>query len=98
MGAEDIRKEYLEWLCRLVGADPDHTLLWRKLHNIMFTWVLPMDENRAEDGKHLRVKFGDISGLPGEIKGACNFLEMCVALATRINDDIFEHGLSSFCP
>lgn len=94
MGAEDIRKEYLEWLCRLVGADPDHTLLWRKLHNIMFTWVLPMDENRAEDGKYLRYLFSlekpeiDREEVDYALSGPCSVMEFLVGLAKRIEDDI----------
>lgn len=94
MDGNEIRKEYLEWLCKLVGADPDYTLLWRKLHDIPFIWVLPMDENRAEDGKYLRYLFClekenlDREDVDYALSGPCSVMEFLVGLAKRIEDDI----------
>lgn len=101
--ARDLRlyNGYFHWLLETVMYQEmkregrSYLYLLQAMRAKTFTVVVPNDANRAEDGKHLRVKFGDISGLPGEIKGACNFLEMCIALATRINDDIFEHDINS---
>lgn len=64
--------------------------LLKYMRNVQFTWSVDYDVNRASDGKYLRHRFRDESGLDGDIKGACSFLEMCVALAIRMNDDIFE--------
>ena len=60
------------------------------LRSRKFTWLVPNDVNRAEDGKYLRVTYRMESGINGEIKGSCTFLEMCIALAIRMNDDIFS--------
>lgn len=92
---------YFHWLLETVmyremkRSGRSYLYLLKAMRGKTFTWTVPNDVNRAEDGKNLRVKFSNISGLPGEIKGSCNFLEMCVALAYRINDDIFEHDLGS---
>ena len=95
MGYEErINDEYFEWLCELVDADRyDRQLSYRKLlmhlHNIEFTWLIPRDGNRADDGIQLRRRFSlfrnDMS-LSRYIYGPCSVLEMMVALAIRCED------------
>lgn len=93
---------YFHWLLERVmyqemkRSGRSYLYLLQAMRAKTFTWLIENDVNRAEDGKHLRIRFGELYGFDGtQIKGACNFLEMCVALATRINDDIFEHDMGS---
>ena len=89
MSENEIKKEYLQWLCNMVNADPLHHLLWIFLHNEWFIWVLPMDENRAEDGKYLRylyslerVEKGRVTAeeVDHALSGPCTILEFLVGL------------------
>jgi hypothetical protein len=63
------------------------------LHNIEFTWFIPHDDNRADDGIQLRRKFSlahdDIS-LSDYITGPCSVLEMMIALAIRCEETIMD--------
>ncbi len=96
LDAVDIRKEYLKWLCSLVHGGEKWSFLWNKLHNMAFVWLIPMDENRAEDGKYLRYLFGlELSeqGISAEeieeiLDGPCSVMEFLVGLARRIEEDI----------
>ena len=93
---------YYHWLLEMVmfkelkRSGRSYKYLLNAMHKKDFTVELANDVNRYQDGKNLRILFRDISGLPGdEIKGSCTFLEMCVALANRITNDIFEHDPNS---
>ena len=57
MDEATIKKEYFEWLCSLVKAEKKYSMLWQKLHDMDFVWIVDRDENRAEDGKYLRYIF-----------------------------------------
>ena len=87
---------YFRWLLDQVMYDDmrrsgrSYRKLLEYMRNVQFTWLIDFDKNRADDGKNLRYIFQTETGIEGEIKGACSFLEMCIALARRINDDIFE--------
>ena len=93
-----INDEYFEWLCELIDSGRfSRKVSYRKLlvhlHNIEFTWLIPMDYNRADDGVQLRRKFGlardDIS-LQRYLTGPCSVLEMMIALAIRCEDAITD--------
>lgn len=86
-----VNDEYFEWLCELIDIQRfskrvSYRKLLMHLHNIEFTWIIPMDFNRADDGIKLRRRFGlarnDMT-LPNYIVGPCSVLEMMVALALR---------------
>lgn len=93
-----INDEYFEWLCELVndGRFSKH-ISYRKLlmqlHNTEFTWFIPNDDNRADDGIQLRRRFslvrGDMS-LSNYILGPCSVLEMMAALAIRCEETIMD--------
>lgn len=94
-----VKKDYFNWLCSLVEAEEDHSLLWQKLHSMAFVWIIPMDENRAADGKYLRYIFtveayDRIPADPEEVEeylsGPCSVLEFLVGLARRMENDIME--------
>ena len=86
-----VNNEYFQWLCELIDSKrfSKHTSyekLLTHLHNIEFTWIVPYDDNRADDGIQLRRKYSlarDDVALARYISGPCSVLEMMVALAIR---------------
>lgn len=89
-----VNDEYFEYLCELVDTSRfAKSLSYRKLlmhlHNIEFTWLIPLDGNRADDGIQLRRRFAlvreDLS-LQRYLNGPCSVLEMMVALAVRCEE------------
>lgn len=92
MSPTESKWDYFQWLCSIVNADdPDHPFrnLMRELYLHEFTWTVKNDENRAGDALDLRRGFLEERGLPtGSIDGPCSVLEMMVALACRIEDQI----------
>ena len=96
-----MNEEYFNWLCELVCGDgySEHLLrreLLRHLHQTEFTYILPMDGNRFEDGINLRYRFGDEIGYDARIITSyiddrpCSVLEMMVALAARCEEQIMN--------
>ena len=89
---------YFEWLIGLVDCPPEYTRLMEKLDSRDFTWLNPMDSHRAQDGISLRGKYLDQTGANATeeiFMHPCSVLEMMVALACRIDDDIMfdpEYG------
>ena len=80
-------QSYFEWLYSQVASrsnpNPQRTywLLLEEMHNKRFSWFVPNDDNRVEDGLELRYEF--LNG-PGESEEYCSFLEMLIALSRRV--------------
>lgn len=84
---------YFEWLYSQFAAvrnrNPAQSYweLSRYLFTREFTWFVPNDDNRVEDGKELRCEFlseqGDDEFDPEWMDLGCSMLEMLVALARR---------------
>jgi hypothetical protein len=98
---ERINEEYFNWLCDLVDSmrfakDVSYHKLLSHLHNIEFTYFVPYDDNRADDGIQLRRRFGlvrnDMS-FSSCLYGPCSVLEMMVALAIRCEETIMDDAL-----
>ena len=98
---ERINDEYFEWLCELVdigrfARQVSYRKLLAHLHNIEFTWFVPHDDNRADDGIQLRRRFAidrhDMT-LSSYIYGPCSVLEMMIALAIRCEETIMDDAL-----
>ena len=98
---EHINNEYFDWLCELIDSRRfskhiSYRKLLMHLHDIEFTWLIPMDDNRADDGIQLRRRFAlvrrDIS-LSDYILGPCSVLEMMVALTIRYEETIMDDAL-----
>lgn len=98
MTRNEIREEYFVWLCDQVykkrfSAVISYDRLLRRLHETEFIFLIPMDENRADDGVELRWQFvcddyaprfhGEIMD---ELDGPCSVLEMMVALCVRCEE------------
>jgi len=92
MGNE-LQERYFDWMYnRVMGDRYSYRMLLRRLNEIPFSYILPMDENRKEDGLYLRYKFGYECGWSDQDIAnrldisECSVLEMMVALAVRCED------------
>lgn len=102
MTKNDILDDYFDWIYQIVsgGFSPkklSYKKLLRLLFNTEFTYSMPMDGNRYEDGIDLRYRFGDDVGVEdAAIAGylddkPCSVLEMMVALAFRMEEQIMTN-------
>ena len=100
----DIVNEYFEWMYHLVCNDIKYNKLsYRKLlyflHSVTFVPKLEMDDNRRMDGIDFRYRFGYENGYSDEyIKRyldtrECSVLEMMIALAFRVEEQIMDNTL-----
>jgi hypothetical protein len=85
---------YYTWLYGQVGSvnitHPSRTYwaLFKLLFKKEFVWIIPNDDNRAEDGKALRAEFLEQERI-GEVEEdwmryGCSMLELLIALARRM--------------
>ena len=96
-----INDEYFDWLCEVVDSKRfskhvSYKKLLMHLHNIEFTWFIPYDDNRADDGIMLRRKYAlahHDEELSDYISGPCSVLEMMAALAIRCEESIMDDTL-----
>lgn len=70
-----------------------------KLHSVEFTYIIPRDSNRADDGINMRYRFVISHGYEYEdiyedimdaLDGPCSVLEMIIALAIRCEETIMD--------
>ena len=96
-----INDDYFDWLCEVVDSKRfskhvSYRKLLMHLHNIEFTWFIPYDDNRADDGIMLRRKYAlahHDEELSDYISGPCSVLEMMAALAIRCEESIMDDTL-----
>ncbi len=95
MRSQPLDELYFRWLYRQV-ADPHSKDLslsyWKLLKELFsreFTWTVPHDDNRAEDGKELRSEFiheEDLTRVDQTwMEVGCSMLEMMVGLSRRLS-------------
>lgn len=99
MVENELRSEYFEWLFNYVceGRFADN-ISYRKLltylHETEFTYLIPLDVNRAMDGICLRYRFVLAYELDKEVldylDGPCSVFEMILALAIRCEENIMD--------
>jgi hypothetical protein len=86
--------QYLTWLYSQVGevktrkSSKTYWNLLRKLFCTEFAWFVPNDDNRAEDGRELRLEWAASENieLPDNwLRLGCSFLEMLIGLARRLD-------------
>ena len=98
----NVRDEYLDWMYNIVCDDRysrniSYRLLFEHLNETEFTYILPMDANRWEDGVNLRYRFGDECGYDNRFIASyldtkpCSVLEMMIALAVRCEVHIMDN-------
>lgn len=96
MTRDALNDSYFVWMCQLVDGKNYERHLLIHLHEVDFTYTIPMDGNRAEDGIDLRYRFGRECGYDDVLVAAylddrpCTVLEMMVALALRCEEHIME--------
>lgn len=86
---------YFSWLYSQVGSveitNPSRTYwgILRELYTTEFFWIVPNDDNRAEDGKELRYEFlheENIEHVDKEwLELGCSMLEMMIGLSRRLS-------------
>lgn len=97
----DLKTQYFEWMYRMVcNRDYLANLSFRKLisflHQTDFSYSLPMDANRADDGVELRYRFGQENGIAEPVVSSelddrpCSVLEMMIALSLRCEEHIMD--------
>lgn len=88
-----LTNHYYVWLLKLIRVDdhPGYSKLLKYLRLKEFYWSIPNDKNRSDDGKELRNDFlRENNLLSSDIweEEPCSVLEMIIALARRISEDI----------
>lgn len=84
---------YFTWLYHHVAEDsrnPSETYwkLLRQLYCKEFVWIIPNDDNRAEDGKDLRLEFVESEGIDVDhewMNMTCSMLELLIGLSRRLS-------------
>lgn len=97
-----MREDYFDWLYSLVmGRDEKYTVLCEFLDSVEFVVMVPMDNNRYEDGISLRYRYAYDKSISERLATrnlgdrGCTVFEMMVALALRMEEDIMcgtEYG------
>lgn len=91
---------YFDWMYQLVADDrypTSYRKLFSRLHGTEFTYTIPMDGNRAEDGIELRYRFGHENKYPDVMVAnlldvyPCSILEMMIALSVRCEEHLMEN-------
>lgn len=96
---KNLEELYFEWLLSFVYNDHyfknlSYRRILKYLYLREFYYILPMDENRCQDGIDLRYRFGRENNIDDrEISTSldirpCSVLEMMVALSCRIEESI----------
>ena len=99
MTKDELNNLYFNWMCQLVytnrySKNLSYKKLLYRLHDTNFTYVMPMDDNRAEDGIELRYRFAHENGYDHPMIATyldnrpCSVLEMMVALSLRCEENI----------
>lgn len=101
MNRDQLSNEYFEWMYNLVCSNGHYNKLsYRKLltflHNVEFTYIIELDENRVSDGIDFRYRFGYENGYSREDIAEyldfrpCSVFEMMVSLAFRLEEQIMD--------
>ena len=90
-----IRESYFEWLLKMIKPTTNYRSLLEMLFNIDFISIIPMDNNRINDGNLLRheyIREKNYQSYYIEYLGehGCSILEMMIALSRRIEVDIMS--------
>lgn len=98
---DELENLYMEWMYQLVCTDiycgnASYCKLVTYLNNVEFTYSIALDGNRAEDGRDLRNRFGQIHGYPRPLIADVldyrnsSVLEMLIALCIRCEEHIMS--------
>ena len=90
---EDFSNAYKNWMLDSMGRK-EFSILFDLLHETEFRWnerKFPRDSDRADDGRYLRLRFSNESGMELReewLLWECSFLEFLISLAYSIDDQI----------
>ena len=104
MGNTVVDTAYYDWLLEQVdyypGEDDDIDIALEMMFVTPFRWSVDNDDNRAEDGLQLRSIFIEDEGWNTNpfFEESCSVLEMLIALAIRIENDIMWDGETNKTP
>lgn len=95
---DELKERYFNWMYGIVigPSKASYRKLLKRLNEISFTYTLPMDSNREQDGIDLRYRFGHANGVSERIIvnaldiHDCSVLEMMVALAIHCEEDVMD--------
>lgn len=99
---DEIINDYFNWLSDLVckkrfAKQISYRKLLMRLHDIEFTFSIPRDQNRAEDGVNLRYRYAITNGYEDSydiileyLDGPCSVLEMMIALSVICEENIMD--------
>lgn len=102
MTKNEVINEYFEWLCAFVCDETNSLqhLSYRKLlyllHKTEFTYTIPRDGNRYEEGVELRYRFGYERQYSQSMISCylddrpCSVFEMMVALSLHLEEHIMD--------
>ena len=100
MTRDELIDQYFDWMYQLVVDDrysnKSYRKLFARLYDTEFTYTIPMDGNRAEDGIDLRYRFGREQLYSDAMVASClddrpcSILEMMIALAIRCEEHIMD--------
>lgn len=95
MTEREMTNLYFDWLCSFtIDTNKKPINTYRKLlvllHDIDFIPIVPHDENRAQDGVDLRLRFSRRYKCTYDIDAECSVLEMMIALALRCEEQIMD--------
>lgn len=101
MTKNELIDQYFDWMYQLVVDDrysnKSYRKLFSRLHDTEFTYTIPMDGNRAEDGIDLRYRFGREQDYSDSMIASflddrpCSVLEMMTALAIRCEEHLMDN-------
>lgn len=93
MSAGTLDDRYLTWLygqVAVVRTRKSSRTFWdlfRQLFSTEFVWIVPNDDNRAEDGRELRCEWATDTGTEVDrnwLSLGCSFLELLIGLSRRL--------------
>lgn len=98
MTRNEIKEYYFDWLCELVcgsrhSKSVSFSRLLARLHDTEFTYLIPRDQNRAENGIALRWRFYCDTGYNIRSDDPCSVLEMMVALASECEETMDDPNI-----
>jgi hypothetical protein len=108
MVEEPIEESYFKWLCAHVTASTafqSFSSLLSHLHQTPFSWIILGDDNRAEDGRDLRINFAIVSGheVPAQVEAQdewwavpASVLEVLIAFSQKAEFQTDEPAASWF--
>lgn len=89
-----INQRYFLWLYGSMEKGAPLNRSYRKLAYILFmkefTWTVPNDGNRIEDGKNLRGIFREEFRVDSQDESPCSVLEVLISMARRMEDILYE--------